>query len=679
MEALFATLDEYVQAKDHEKVLEASEAILKEASGDVDAFGCKICALLFLERFREVVKAVDEWEAGAGKGKDGPCFRVEKAYALYKLRENEGALVCLEDASTPRTGRALVLRGQVLHRLERYGEAAECFAEARKADKELATDEALQANLVAAQVEAGDAAAAVRTVAQWAAPRTGLAACTGNADCLFNASCAHAAAGDVAAARTAATEALALAEEGLDDDDDDNEEGTSAAERAAELAPLRVQAAYTAQCAGERAAALAALEALLPGLTRGSAAGAVAANNVAALRPAHDAWGESLRRVRAAAADAAPRLSRRQQATLAANQCLLLLRLGRYPAADEALARLTELCGGASGSSSAADDERVAVLGALCAFYGGRADEALAQLARFREAHAGAVHATLVHAQLLVARGDAAGAAALLAHADLGAVGACAGVLACRALLHERAGDAATAAALLRRCAEQGRADPAVPRAVARHLAECGRADDASAVYALCPDDRRGVRVDPVRVQAVGQVSLADAEALCKGLPPVEPLAGVSPAALEDLPAPRTQAAKPVEATAAPAAAAAAAAATTTAEGASEAGKKKRRPKKKRLPKNMNPERKPDPERWLPKKQRKSYLNRKGQSAAQKRRAAKGTDLAVGLPGMQNQELESQLGKAMTAKEIQAQEQAAAIAQLAARSSGRHARGRRRH
>ena len=670
MEALFTTLDEYVQAKDHEKVLEASEAILKEASGDVDAFGCTVCALLFLERFREVVKAVDEWEAADGEAKDRTGFRVQKAYALYKLRDNAGALGCLEDASTPRTGSALVLRGQVLHRLERYAEAAACFAEARKADKGLAADESLQANIVAAQVEAGDAAGAVETVAQWSASRSGLAACTGSADCQFNASCAHAAAGDAAAAQAAAARALALAEEGLDDD-------ASAAERAAELAPLRVQAAYTAQCAGSgnsnsegadapasTAAALEAeLEGLLPGLERGSAAGAVAANNLAALRRAHDAWGESLRRVRACAAAAAPRLSRRQQATLAANECLLLLRLGRgAAAADDALARLAALCG--------AEDERVVLLRALCAFYAGRHADALAQLdAHERSAHAGAaVHATLVHAQLLAMRGDAAGAAALLAHADLGDRAERAGLLAARALLLERAGDAAGAAALLRRCAEQGRADPALLRAVARHLAEAGRADDASAVYALCPD-RRGVRVDPVRVQAVGQVCIAEAEALCKGLPAVEAPAGVSAAALEGLPVPRAQAPKqaPKETTTAPATAAA------------EAGKKKRRPKKKRLPKNMNPERKPDPERWLPRKQRASYRNKKSQGAAQKRREARGTDLAVGLPGMQNTALESELGKAMTAKEIQEQERAAAVAQLAARSSGRNTRGRRRH
>jgi len=377
---------------------------------------------------------------------------------------------------------------------------------------------------------------------------------------------------------------------------------------------------------------------------------------------------ESYKRIKAFATDPANKLSPKQKETLEANKCLLLMRLGKYTAVEEALSLLIPLCG--------AESERAVIYTALSQFYNGKQEDALKSLKQYVDAHKDSVYATLVLAQLHIEHKDPAGAIAAIESATIDDFTSRAGMLSCLAVLKENSGDMAGATALLKRCAELCKADPMVPRKIARRFADKGMVSDANDVYKLC-SEKKGAYVDPVRVLAAGQTSISEAEALCKSLPYVPSLPkGVTVKELENLPAPKQVQPR------APATEAAATAAAAASEETKAAEKKRKRPKKKRLPKDYDPDEEPDPERWLPKAQRSTANRFKGRGAAKKRRAAAAAaaNLAVGLPGMQDAALESELGKPMTAEEIQAQQQATAIAHLAARGGGRNSRGgKRRH
>jgi len=662
MEVEFQELDEYVKNEDHDKVLEKTAEILKAAPADIEAYMCKLSALLALEKYKEVIEAVDEWKKVEGKASNAPDFVFYKAYAFYVQRKEDEALECLDAPDTQKTADCFVLRGQIFYRKERFAEAVEAFNEAIKLDKNLAQNVPLQANLVAAQLEAEQVEAAQKTVSSWSS-RYGVPKCLDDSDCQFNAACALAAAGDYTGAKSAITKSLELAEANFDED-------TAEEDKNRETAPIRVQSAYISQCSGERAAAASSLLEAFPSLPRNTQAICVAANNLASLRQDHDTCNESYKRIKEFATDRANKLSPKQKEVLEANKCLLLMRMGKYTAVEEELALLIPLCG--------AENERAVIYTALSLFFGGKQEEGLNTLKQYVSAHKECVYATLVLAQLLIQHNDHAGAIAAIENATIGDITSRAGMLSCLAVLKERTGDVAGSTALLKRCAELCKSNPMIPKKIARRFADKGMVADANEVYNMC-EDKKGAHVDPVRVLAAGQTSITEAEALCKGLPYVPGLPrGVTVTELENLPAPKqVQQHAPVAA-----ATAAAATANASEETKTEVTEKKRkRPKKKRVPKNMDPNAEPDPERWLPKSQRSSAKRFKGRGSEKRRRAAaaKAANLSVGLPGMQDAALETELGKAMTQEQIQAQQKEAAIAALAARSSGRAARGRRRH
>jgi len=311
--------------------------------------------------------------------------------------------------------------------------------------------------------------------------------CLDNSDCQFNASCAHAAAGDFAAAKTAIAKSIELAQAEFEDDMTDDEKNR-------ELAPLRVQSAYIAQCNGERAEAASSLMEAFPTLPHNTHAVCVAANNLASLRQDHDLCNESYKRIKAFATDPANKLSPKQKETLEANKCLLLMRLGKYTAVEEALKQLVPLCG--------AESERAVIYTALTQFYNGKHEDALKSLKQYVDAHKESVYATLVLAQLHIEHNDPAGAIAVIENETVGDIASRAGMLSCLAVLKERSGDEAGAKDLLKRCAELCKANPMVPRKIARRFADKGMVSDANDVYSMC-EDKKAAHVDPVRVLSV--------------------------------------------------------------------------------------------------------------------------------------------------------------------------------
>ena len=116
-----ATLLKRTDIEDHEEVLKAADAALKQSKGDLEAQQVKLVSLLKLDRYEDAVKAAD---AGGAKLKEKA--RLEYAYALYKAGRPE------EAAEIAREGSERGFRhveAQSRYRKEDFGRAAELYQE----------------------------------------------------------------------------------------------------------------------------------------------------------------------------------------------------------------------------------------------------------------------------------------------------------------------------------------------------------------------------------------------------------------------------------------------------------------------------------------------------------------------------------------------------------------------
>ncbi|KAK3058909.1 Signal recognition particle subunit SRP72 [Extremus antarcticus] len=114
-----ATLLKQTDIEDHEEVIRAADATLKQSKGDLEAQHVKAVALLKLDRYGDAVKAI---EAGGAKLKDRA--RLEYAYALYKDGKSaEAAEIAREGSERGYTH----VEAQASYRTENFARAAELY------------------------------------------------------------------------------------------------------------------------------------------------------------------------------------------------------------------------------------------------------------------------------------------------------------------------------------------------------------------------------------------------------------------------------------------------------------------------------------------------------------------------------------------------------------------------
>ncbi|KAI4132284.1 MAG: hypothetical protein LQ347_002642 [Umbilicaria vellea] len=117
-----ATLD------DHEEVLKACNASLKQSKGDLEALHFKAVALLKLDRYEDALRILEE--AGDKLKERG---LLERAYALYKVGDLEAAKRFAKSVSDNRGARHV--EAQASYRLEEFAQTAELY-------KDLSTSQA---------------------------------------------------------------------------------------------------------------------------------------------------------------------------------------------------------------------------------------------------------------------------------------------------------------------------------------------------------------------------------------------------------------------------------------------------------------------------------------------------------------------------------------------------------
>ncbi|KAI8958526.1 hypothetical protein F5Y11DRAFT_34588 [Daldinia sp. FL1419] len=110
--------------QDHDEILKASNAALKASKRDIEAQRTRVIALLKLDRFDDALRAVAE----GGDELEKECI-FEKSYALYKSGQLEDAAKTLETAPpTSKSSRPFRhLAAQIAYRAEKFSDAADAY------------------------------------------------------------------------------------------------------------------------------------------------------------------------------------------------------------------------------------------------------------------------------------------------------------------------------------------------------------------------------------------------------------------------------------------------------------------------------------------------------------------------------------------------------------------------
>ncbi|KAI2643258.1 hypothetical protein GGS21DRAFT_6319 [Xylaria nigripes] len=267
-----ATLASLLRAstiQDHDEVLKLANAAIKASKGDIDAHQTRIVALLKVDRFDDALRAI----ADGGDAVESRCI-FEKAYALYKIGHLQEARETIEKVPKAQANSRPFchLRAQIAYRAESFLDAAAIY-------QGLAGEEAAShgdENDITINVLATNAQL------QWA----GLGHKIGDADkrtspaelesfeTVYNAACAHIGRAELTKASILLKRARDLCEASED---------LSSDERKAELLPIMIQHIYVLSQLGKDAEAAALQKLVVQSEIQEAPTRVIAQNNQIAL------------------------------------------------------------------------------------------------------------------------------------------------------------------------------------------------------------------------------------------------------------------------------------------------------------------------------------------------------------------------------------------------------------
>ena len=505
LEDLFTKLSQAVEQGLHKRALKCADDVLKISPGDADAIRCRVTALIELQRFADCAATIEKDVADDALRKD---LAFERAYALYKCGKVDESLRILQTETSQderESTRAMQLEAQLMYRAGRHDEAATIYeALFRDRADDVGESPNTAVNLAAALVTAGrgsDLAAALKRLKM--SPKDSF-------ELAFNFACALLETGNLADAADYLTLAKNQGAETLMDEDLDEEA------IADELVPIDAQRARVAEMLGRKEEAAEGYRAAMAIKSTDAATQAIAANNLAALvGPRGEGGADAMRQVQrfcdkdGKLNDAlVGKLTEAQRRVLVINRAKALLHSNHLDRCRDALVTLRKLPG-AEGAREAA------MLEAALFMRERKPEKAYKSLtdliASGANGDVGAVRdARLALAQIHASAGDyAAAIVALKGVKELEGTAAGAATL---VALHELAGDASGADAVLDGSGAAGGAGGAPEvalRAAERKLAR-GAASEARAIFESVMHD--GAADDDEKLAARAGVALAKAQ-----------------------------------------------------------------------------------------------------------------------------------------------------------------------
>lgn len=572
--SFFAELQRLQNSGDFEKAVKVCNKILNVSPKDAKAFHCKIVSLLQTGKFENCLQVLDENASGV----DLFALTFERAYALYRLNRPGDSLKVINEIKTP-DSREKELKAQILYRLERY---EECFNVYREVVKNTSDDFDAErlTNLSAAAVHLDKDVVEEEEETY---------------EMVYNRACHLLAMERWSEAETELKKATDLCTEFLQEEDETQEDIDK------ETGIIRVQLGYSLQMQGREKEAGAIYNQVLKTKPTDVGLVAVASNNLLTLNKDQNIF-DSKKRIKAATVEELEhKLTKENRAAIARNNVLLAMYTNQV---DLTRTLLKEL---ASKFGLDGEDEEMILAGALSR--AGKTEEAVEILLK---KNPNDLERVLIASQIYLEKGlikKATDVFSKLPKQDKFRTG----ILSALVTLHLAQDDRVAAATLLKEAVafsaknKKGKSDMEI---VWRKTAEFHLKGDEPAVAATSLEEL--LKTDPKDRQTLAQLVLAYAKYdLKKALDTSKKLpnfnqASVDVEALENSAffGPK-YAAKSSNKTPKPG---------NTPKGEKRKGTggemekaKKKRKRKIRLPKNFNPNVEPDPERWLPKRERAGF------------------------------------------------------------------------
>ncbi|KAL5541509.1 hypothetical protein UlMin_009219 [Ulmus minor] len=593
IEDLFSSINKHIQRSEFKLAVKVADQALSIAPGDEDAIRCKIVALIKDDNIDEAFSAIKSTQ------KPSLDFSFFKAYCLYRKNKLDEALESLKNQE--RNSATMLLESQILYRLGKVDASIDIYQKLQKSKIE-----SLEINAVAGLVTAGRASE-VQGVLDALRVKA-----TSNFELAYNTACSLIERNNYTDAEQLLLSARRIGQETL------MEDNLAEDEIEIELAPIAVQLAYVKQLLGQTPEAFEAYTDTIKRDVADDLSLAVAVNNLIALRGPKDV-SDGLRKLDKLKEKETQnfqlshgldyKLSPKQREAIYANRILLLLHANKMDQARELVNVLPEMF----------PDSVLPVLLQAAVLVrenkAGKAEEMLCQFAeKFPEKSKVVL---LARAQVAAAANHPSVAADSLAKIpDIQHMPATVATL---VALKERAGDIDGAASVLDASIKwwsNSMTDDnklsVIMQEAASFMLRHGREKDAAHLFEELVKSHGSVEALVGLVTTTAHVDITKAEAYEKKLKPLPGLKGVDVDNLE-----KTSGAKHVEG--------ASHIRVTEAyeEGKSKTKAKKKRKRKPKYPKGFdpaNPGPPPDPERWLPKRERSSYRpKRKDKRAAQVR------------------------------------------------------------
>ncbi|TKY59853.1 Signal recognition particle subunit SRP72 [Spatholobus suberectus] len=592
LEDLFTTLNRHIQASAFDNAVKLTDQILAIAPDDEDALRCKVVALIKADRVEDALSAIQS------SRKQLDDFHFLKAYCLYRQNKLDEALESLKRQE--RNNETMLLESQILYRLGKMDACLDIYQKLQNSKIDN-----VEINSVAALVMAGRSSEVQGMLDSLRVKPTS------SFELAYNTACSLIARKKYTDAEQLLLSGRRIGQEILMEDNLADDEIET------ELSPIAVLLAYVQQLLGRKQEAMEGYTDMIKRDMADESSIAVAVNNLVSLKGPKDV-SDSLRKLDRLKEKESQsfrlargldlKLSTKEKEAIYANRVLLLLHANKIDQARELVSALPDMF----------PESVIPVLLQAALLVrenkAGKAEEILAQFASKFPEKSEVVH--LARAQVAAAAGHPHIAADSLAKiSDIQHMPATVATL---VSLKERAGDIDGAAAVLdvatkwwsNAMTEDNKLNIIMQEAALFKLRH-GKEEDAAQLYEELVKSQGSIEALVGLVTTVARMDVVKAELYEKQLKTLPGLKGIDVDSLE-----RTSGVKRVEAphVGVP---------ETYEEGKNKTKTKKKRKRKPRYPKGFdpaNPGPPPDPERWLPKRERSTYRpKRKDKRAAQVR------------------------------------------------------------
>ncbi|CAF1124731.1 unnamed protein product [Adineta steineri] len=611
---LYAELQKYGQTQDWDRALKVTKKILGISSNEKKATHCKIICLMQLDKFDEALTTVIKNTVDTGD------LIFERAYCEYRLNRIEDSYKTLKNTERELDEREQELFAQVLFKLEKYNECVESYRSLLKNNDD-EYQSIRQANFIAALStwKLTDASSKIQMESNDLNDET--------YDTTYNSACVLLSSGQYVEAESKLRKADAQCRRELEEEGDMTEE-----EILRETANIRVQLAYCLQQQDKNVEALTLYNDVLKSKPTDLAVIAVASNNLAVLNRDQNLFDSRKRIKTATAPETEPKLNAFQKKIVQVNEALLAIYTGQHETARRILDKMVQ--------KNDDTDDTIPLAKVSLLIKEKKLPEATQVLQEFiqndKQKHV-SLYCRLTYVQLLLSQGKVNQACDYLRNDNELLVKP--GIVATLVTLYNYLEDSKSAAQVLNEAVDRlynldrtkGKNSRALAYLIKQNIIYQEKQGNAQRVtemleilHKLYPNDTNilsklivhYLKSDPER-----------ANLLAQKLPSIKQLAeGIDADMLESTfgkRIPKTE--KTTEKTKA-----VISKATPTAAAATNAAKQKKKRKRKiQLPKKYDPSSKPDPERWLPLRERTYYRGKRGKRGKQAA-VGRGTQGTVG-------------------------------------------------